>query len=178
MSIYSCWPTISKMILTIACCGMPPNYSGRFSTSYDLYRQTLQRAQWQAFLDQVRKERAAANVVVSNITSISPYLVDLLVTYTSGRPVFCSRMIWCLLGISPYSLLLVRSSVAFLAVPNLVDFAQFLIIASIGLSLGCVVIGFNSEVDERLSELQLIGIRDSLYAIIMFCFRVTKPASI
>jgi len=120
---YSCWPTMSKMVLTMACCGMPPNYSRRFSTSYNLYRRTLQRAQWQTFLDQVRKERAAANVV-------------------SG--------------------LLLASSVAFLAVPNMVDFAQFLIIVSIGLSLGCVVIGFNSEVDERLSELQLIGIRDSL----------------
>ena len=53
------------------------------------------------------------------------------------------------------------SSVAFLAVPGLVDVAQFFIIESIGLSLGCVVMGFNSGVDEKLSGLQQIDIQTS-----------------
>ena len=50
----------------------------------------------------------------------------------------------------------IRSSVAFLAVPNLFNIAQFFIIVSIGLLLGCVVMGFNGEVDEKLSRLQNI----------------------
>lgn len=58
---------------------------------------------------------------------------------------------------------LLRSSVAFLAVPGLVDVAQFLIIVSIGLSLGSVVMGFNSEVDEKLSDLQYITHQLPLY---------------
>jgi len=49
---------------------------------------------------------------------------------------------------------LFRSSVAFLAIQNLVDFAQFFIIMSIGLSLGCVVMGFNGGFDEKLSNLR------------------------
>jgi hypothetical protein len=56
------------------------------------------------------------------------------------------------------------SSVAFLAVPNLVDVAQFLIILSIGLSLGSVVMGFNGDVDEKLSELQYIPDHSHSYA--------------
>jgi len=53
-----------------------------------------------------------------------------------------------------YSNCVSRSSVAFLAIPNLVDFAQFFIIMSIGLSLGCVVMGFNGGFDEKLSQLR------------------------
>ncbi|KAF8814607.1 hypothetical protein BYT27DRAFT_7205923 [Phlegmacium glaucopus] len=52
--------------------------------------------------------------------------------------------------------LLLASSVAFLAIPGLVDVAQFFIIASIGLALGSVVMGFNIKVDEKLSELEQI----------------------
>jgi len=106
-----------KRALTVACWGMPPNYLRRFTAAHDIYRRTRQRAAWHLFLDQVRKERAAANVVAG---------------------------------------LLLASSVAFLAIPNLVDVAQFFIILSIGLALGSVVMGFNGHVDEKLSELQYI----------------------
>lgn len=51
-----------------------------------------------------------------------------------------------------------RSSVAFLAVPELVDVAQCLVILSIGLSLGCVTMGFNGEVEEQLSRLRHVPI--------------------
>ena len=37
---------------------------------------------------------------------------------------------------------------------GLVYLAQFFIITSIGLSLGAIVMGFNSKVDEELAELQ------------------------
>jgi hypothetical protein len=56
------------------------------------------------------------------------------------------------------------SSVAFLAIPNLVDVAQFFIILSIGLSLCCVVMGFNGDVDEELSKLQYNPDTSQLYA--------------
>ncbi|KAJ7845723.1 hypothetical protein B0H14DRAFT_2584548 [Mycena olivaceomarginata] len=48
------------------------------------------------------------------------------------------------------------SSVAFLAVPNLVDVAQFFIILAIAFALGCVLVGFNTGIDEKLSELEHI----------------------
>lgn len=54
--------------------------------------------------------------------------------------------------------LFLRSSVAFLALPGLVDIAQFFVIVSIGLSLSCMVMGFNGLVDEELSKLQHISI--------------------
>jgi hypothetical protein len=59
--------------------------------------------------------------------------------------------------------LILRSSVAFLAIPGLVDVAQFFIIASIGLALGSVVMGFNIQVDEKLSELEQIIIERPEY---------------
>jgi hypothetical protein len=49
-----------------------------------------------------------------------------------------------------------RSSVAILAVPHLVDVAQFFIILSTALALGCVLMGFNTGVDEKLSQIQRI----------------------
>lgn len=73
-------------------------------------------------------------------------------------------MLFHLLGGVQHSLRLLRSSVAFLAVPNMVDIAQFFIIVSIGLSLGCVVMGFNGLVDEKLSELQYTRPHISQYA--------------
>ncbi|KAJ6454845.1 hypothetical protein C8R45DRAFT_1222709 [Mycena sanguinolenta] len=52
--------------------------------------------------------------------------------------------------------LLLASSVAFLAVPNIVDVAQFFIILAIALALGCVLVGFNTGIDEKLSDLEHI----------------------
>ena len=46
------------------------------------------------------------------------------------------------------------SSVAFLAIPNLVDISQNFILLSIGLSLGAVVMGFNAKLEEKLLLLQ------------------------
>lgn len=38
--------------------------------------------------------------------------------------------------------------------PDLIYLARFFMITSIGLSLGTVIMGFNSKVDEELAELQ------------------------
>jgi len=57
--------------------------------------------------------------------------------------------------------------VAFLAIPNLVDIAQFFVIMSIGLSLGCVVMGFNGGLDEKLSELQCVDPPIPSYVILI-----------
>jgi len=46
------------------------------------------------------------------------------------------------------------SSVAFLAIPNLVDISQTFILLSIGLSLSSVVMGFNAKLEEKLLVLQ------------------------
>ncbi|KAF8813534.1 hypothetical protein BYT27DRAFT_7181096 [Phlegmacium glaucopus] len=46
------------------------------------------------------------------------------------------------------------SSVAFLAIPNLVDISQNFILLSIGLSLSAVVMGFNAKLEENLLVLQ------------------------
>lgn len=46
------------------------------------------------------------------------------------------------------------SSVAFLAIPNLVDISQNFIILSMGLSLSAVVMGFNAKLEEKLLALQ------------------------
>ena len=48
----------------------------------------------------------------------------------------------------------IRSSVAFLAIPNLVDISQFFIITSLGLSLGSVLAGFNGAVEEKLVRIE------------------------
>ncbi len=77
-----------------------------------------------------------------------------------------------------FRLCLPRSSVAFLAIQNLVDFAQFFILMSIGLSLGCVVMGFNSGLDERLSQLQYIELPNPSYVTQLYFIRLVKPGSI
>ena len=46
------------------------------------------------------------------------------------------------------------SSVAFLAIPNLVDISQNFILLSMGLSLSAVVMGFNAKLEEKLLALQ------------------------
>jgi hypothetical protein len=155
-----------KIVVAVACWGMPPNYSRRFDTAYNEYRRTLQPASWTSFLDLVRKERAAANVVVS---SRVPYVTP----STTHQPIWMFNLtvrvaasVWILFFSADYNTiqsLILRSSVAFLAVPGLVDFAQFFIIVSIGLSLGCVVMGFNGEVGEKLSGLQHIPPPSSSY---------------
>ncbi|KIM82837.1 hypothetical protein PILCRDRAFT_458288 [Piloderma croceum F 1598] len=58
--------SLLKIIITVACWGMPPNYLQRFEAACNEYQRTLQSGSWASFLDLVRKERAAANVVVSN----------------------------------------------------------------------------------------------------------------
>jgi len=55
--------TLSKIVNKVACWGMPPNYLRRFNIAYDIFRQTRHPGSWQSFLDQVRRDRAAANVV-------------------------------------------------------------------------------------------------------------------
>ena len=67
---------------------------------------------------------------------------------------------------------------AFLAVPGLIDVVQAFTIASIGLSLGSVVMGFNSGVNEKLSELQEIDLESAEYAIpsrAILPYRVDMP---
>ena len=54
------------MFIILACWGMPPNYLRRFDAAHNLYGRTLQPDAWKSFLDIVRQERAAANVLVSN----------------------------------------------------------------------------------------------------------------
>jgi len=63
-----------QTILTLACWGMPPSYLRRFHAAYDAHRKTLQPAPWESFLDQVRKERAAANVVVRSCLYFASYI--------------------------------------------------------------------------------------------------------
>ncbi|KAJ7199755.1 hypothetical protein GGX14DRAFT_544988 [Mycena pura] len=68
------------------------------------------------------------------------------------------------------------SSVAFLAVPNLVDVAQFFIILSTALSLGCVLMGFNTGVDESLSQIQRIpALRHKFHLTPMLVSRKLLP---
>ncbi len=55
-----------KVVIIFACWGMPPNYVRRFDAAYDTYGRTLQPDAWKSFLDVVRRERAAANVLVSS----------------------------------------------------------------------------------------------------------------
>jgi hypothetical protein len=146
---------------------MPPNYLRRFNAAHDVYRRTRQRAAWHLFLDQVRKERAAANVVVSSSPIILQYFVDNQCHFFGVRPLGRFVTSVCFSGplVRLRRSLFISSSVAFLAVPNLVDVAQFLIILSIGLSLGSVVMGFNGDLDEKLSELQYIPDHSHSYAI-------------
>lgn len=54
-----------KIITIVACWGMPPNYLQRFHAAHNMYGRTLQPEEWKSFLDVVRGERAAANVLVS-----------------------------------------------------------------------------------------------------------------
>jgi hypothetical protein len=62
----------------VARCGMPPNFSKRFATSYEMYQRTLQPQQWQTFLEQVRKERADANIVVRFPIFFQPLLTRMI----------------------------------------------------------------------------------------------------
>jgi hypothetical protein len=41
-------------------------------------------------------------------------------------------------------------------VPNFVDVAQFFIILAIAFALGCVLVGFNTGIYEKLTELEHI----------------------
>ena len=59
-----------NIVVTLSCCGMPPNYPRRFLAARREYRRTLQPAQWQSFIDQVKRERVAANVMVRSHESI------------------------------------------------------------------------------------------------------------
>lgn len=51
-------------LLKVLCFGMPPNHSERFEQASRVYLQTLQSSQWKYFVDEVKGERAAANVMV------------------------------------------------------------------------------------------------------------------
>lgn len=53
-----------QIMLNILCFGMPPNHSKRFEQASRVYLQTLQSSQWKYFVDEVKGERAAANVMV------------------------------------------------------------------------------------------------------------------
>jgi len=53
-----------QILLNILCFGMPPNHSKRFEQASRMYLQTLQSSQWKYFVNEVKGERAAANVMV------------------------------------------------------------------------------------------------------------------
>ena len=53
-----------QILLKILCFGMPPNHRRRFEQASRVYLQTLQNSQWKYFVDEVKGERAAANVMV------------------------------------------------------------------------------------------------------------------
>jgi hypothetical protein len=48
------------------------------------------------------------------------------------------------------------ASIAFLAVPGIIDVTQFFVIGAIGLSIASVVMGFNPNVEEKLAGLEQI----------------------
>ena len=72
----------------------------------------------------------------------------------------------CILTKRSWIRLIYNSSVAFLAVPNLVDISQCHIIISMGLSLSCVVVGLNAKVGEKLSEVEQISLQSTTWITI------------
>ena len=72
---------------------MPPDYLGRFQLACNAYRRTLHVAHWQSFVEQIRKERAAANVMVRVASTF--FNRSLLNTFT----------VWSFTSVSPWFLL-------------------------------------------------------------------------
>ncbi len=131
---------------------MPPRYPQRFKLANDAYQRTCQPSIWKSFIEQSKREREGANLVVSACSiDNSDLLLNRRLKFGSLAGV-CTyqRVTWC----QGINLTLLRSSATFLAYPGLVDFAQFLTIVSIGLSLCSILLGVNGVVDEKLTLLQ------------------------
>lgn len=102
------------------------------------------------------------NVVVSNsFSSFNPraFLTCVLVWFVAIVCPNSETVKIFAFSLKEWIWLIYSASVAFLAVPNLVDISQCLIIISMGLSLSCVIMGLNAKVGEKLSEVEQISLQ-------------------
>ena len=82
--------SLPKTVITFICWQMPPNYLRRFKAAYSEYRRSLQQESWYSFLDNVKKERANANVIVSGLFSIMSLTRDVSnPDYSPFSQVYC-----------------------------------------------------------------------------------------
>jgi len=81
---------VQRVLVVIACCGIPPDYDARFADAQSKQEETFQPDTWESFIDHIKTERSNMNILVG--TSIFIWTLQISDNFCSaGRPYIIVR---------------------------------------------------------------------------------------